>query len=95
MDGDLARWRPRVAGVANLTLHGFVTHAEVGDHIRSFDVVLAPYGHAVSVKGGSAGAERWMSPLKIFEYMSHAPPVGARTVHPYSEADQKRTLNAP
>jgi glycosyltransferase involved in cell wall biosynthesis len=75
MEDDLARWRPRVAGVTNLTLHGFVTHGEVGEHIRSFDVVLAPYGHVVSVKGDAAGAERWMSPLKIFEYMSYGKPV--------------------
>jgi glycosyltransferase involved in cell wall biosynthesis len=61
-----------------ITLHGHVPHAEVGEHIASFDLVLAPFGARVGVHGGGdVSIERWISPLKSFEYMSHAKPIMA------------------
>lgn len=68
---DLARWREAAGSLPNLTLHGFVQHALTPAYIAGFDVVLAPYQRSVSQAGGGhADIARWMSPLKIFEYMA-------------------------
>jgi glycosyltransferase involved in cell wall biosynthesis len=56
---------------SNLTFHGQVPHSEVHNFYKKFDVVLAPYQHKVSVSGNFGNTAEYMSPLKIFEYMSH------------------------
>jgi glycosyltransferase involved in cell wall biosynthesis len=66
---DLDFWKSRLAEEPNITFYGFIPHKETGDFISAFDVVLAPYQHHVEVPGGF-DISRWMSPLKIFEYMS-------------------------
>ena len=66
------RWSARAP--ANLWFHGFRPHAEVASYLAAFDVVLAPYQESVAVSGG-AEVSRWMSPLKIFEYMAMARPM--------------------
>ena len=66
-DADIARWRARAPG--NVIFHGHRPHAEVPAFLAAFDVVLAPYQPAVVVSGGAEVA-RWMSPLKVFEYMA-------------------------
>jgi glycosyltransferase involved in cell wall biosynthesis len=53
----------------NLILHGFVPPADSVRYRLAFDVLLAPYQREVQVAGGSDAA-RWMSPLKLFEYMA-------------------------
>jgi glycosyltransferase involved in cell wall biosynthesis len=67
------------------------------EHMRTFDVVLAPYGQKVSVKSGSFGAERWMSPLKIFEYMSYGKAMVATDLPVIREVleSRKNALLAP
>ena len=42
---------------------------------NSFDIFLAPYSEKVSVFGNTGDTSRFMSPLKIFEYMSHKKPI--------------------
>lgn len=74
---ELDDWRLRLASVGNVVLHGFVPHRETGAFIGAFDVVLAPYQSRVLVHGGEAETSRWMSPLKIFEYMAHGKPIVA------------------
>lgn len=60
------------AGVApNLSFHGHVPHSEVAAMMREMDVLLAPYQRSVEVPDG-ADTARWMSPMKIFEYMAAA-----------------------
>ena len=73
---DVAAWRARVA-LPNVRLHGHVPHAEAQARMRDVDVLLAPYRAAVLIGGGGADIGRWMSPLKVFEYMASGRPLVA------------------
>lgn len=56
----------------NVTFHGHIAHGELQPYYNSFEIALAPYQKRVTV-GYSIGAQdiaRWMSPLKLFEYMA-------------------------
>lgn len=72
---DIRRWEGSAAENENLHLHGYVKHSEVPDYLASFDVLLAPYQNEVLGSGGSTDLSRWMSPLKLFEYMSAGKPI--------------------
>jgi glycosyltransferase involved in cell wall biosynthesis len=72
---DVKWWRNQT-DLANVTFLGHRPHSQVTDIYESFDVVLAPYQRKVMVAGGRTDTSRWMSPLKIFEYMAS----GAATV---------------
>ncbi len=66
-----------VDGQSNVFFHGFVEHSKTPAFLQSFDVLLAPYQEGVFVKDAlrSNNIARWMSPLKLFEYMSVGKPV--------------------
>jgi len=71
---DLARWRNHGNGNgngngSNLVFHGHVPLVRTEAYRRAVDVLLAPYQASVRPAGGRADIGRWMSPLKIFEYM--------------------------
>lgn len=53
----------------NIYCHGFVPHLKVPAILDMMDILLAPYGNKVYVSGGT-DTSKWMSPLKIFEYMA-------------------------
>ncbi len=53
----------------NLICHGHIAPSDLPAYVKAFDVVLAPYGTKVSIRTG-AEIGRWMSPLKLFEYMA-------------------------
>ncbi|MES2728829.1 MAG: glycosyltransferase family 4 protein [Pseudomonadota bacterium] len=57
------------AHAPNLHLHGQVPHALIPAYLARFHAVLAPY---VSQTGAGHGTDpsRWLSPLKLFEYMA-------------------------
>ena len=67
-DADVAKWRA-VCLDHNLFFHGYVAPGEVAQHCAHFDVLLAPYQDRVATVGGR-NTVRWMSPLKVFEYMA-------------------------
>lgn len=56
--------------INNIYFYGFVSPKEAVLYRNAFDVVLAPYAKQVSV-ADTGDTSRFMSPLKIFEYMSH------------------------
>jgi glycosyltransferase involved in cell wall biosynthesis len=72
---DLVQWRARIHQ-PNVILHGHVPPAAVPSWLHRFDIVLAPYQARVSVDGGGDAA-RWMSPLKLVEYMAAGRPIVA------------------
>lgn len=59
----------------NMIFHGHLPQAALQEHYRNFDAVLAPYQRKVSVHGNAGDTSAFMSPLKIFEYMSWGLPI--------------------
>lgn len=60
--------------LANVQWYGRLAPAEVSEFLASCDVLLAPYVEGPKTSGGS-DTSRWMSPLKIFEYMASGRPI--------------------
>lgn len=71
---DILYWKTKISDFSNIYIHGFVSPKT--DRFRcSMDVLLAPYQYKVSVAGVRGDTARWMSPLKIFEYMASCKPI--------------------
>lgn len=68
-DEEIAQLRSRNALPVNLILHGFMKYSDAEKMRSRCAVLLAPYEKKVMTSGGS-NTSRWMSPLKIFEYMA-------------------------
>jgi glycosyltransferase involved in cell wall biosynthesis len=72
---DVKQWLGKTKGMDNICFYGHVPHNEVASFLLSFDVLLAPYQKKVAVAGNRGDTSRWMSPLKIFEYMASGKPI--------------------
>jgi glycosyltransferase involved in cell wall biosynthesis len=59
----------------NLRFHGRVDPARVPELLAGCDVLVAPYERAVFTATNRMDTSRWMSPLKIFEYMAVRRPI--------------------
>lgn len=78
MDEDIERWQSELDDVNNMTFHGYVPYAETHRYRQSIDIALAPYQREVYGAGeGDVNLGRWMSPLKIFEYMAAGSTIAA------------------
>ncbi|MEV5880819.1 glycosyltransferase family 4 protein [Streptomyces sp. NPDC052101] len=70
---DREHWQSRCSQ-SNVRFHGHLPPAELPPYYRAFDIVLAPYQRKVFCAegvGGSGEISRWVSPMKLFEYMSY------------------------
>ncbi|MCU4157950.1 glycosyltransferase [Carboxylicivirga sp. A043] len=67
---DVEYWRTQLNDLSNLNFYGFVEPSEVGIYRSFCDVLLAPYQREVWVENKGHESSKYMSPLKIFEYMS-------------------------
>lgn len=63
----------------NIHYHGYIPAHKVPDYIRAFDVALAPYQKQMPIRNGIDIA-RWISPLKLFEYMAAQTPIVASSL---------------
>lgn len=68
---DIRFWRDQLEGLNNIHFYGFVPHSETVKYIKACDVLIAPYQKKVQGAGKKgSNLSQWMSPLKLFEYMS-------------------------
>lgn len=81
---------------ANLFMHGYVPHGELGPYLAAFDILIAPYRAKAKTKSGR-DISRWMSPMKIFEYMAAGKPILASDLPVIREVlrDGENALLAP
>lgn len=75
MEEDIAHWRRELHDARNVTFHGFKANADLPVYYGNLDIFLAPYQRDVRGFGGHSDLSRWMSPLKLFEYMAYAKPI--------------------
>ncbi|MEX2584912.1 MAG: glycosyltransferase family 4 protein [Balneolaceae bacterium] len=73
----VAHWRERLKTLQNVEFYGHVPHEEVSKQLAGMDIVVAPYSKTVTPRKGGPEIGRWMSPLKIFEYMAAGKPIVA------------------
>jgi glycosyltransferase involved in cell wall biosynthesis len=66
---EVSRWRQRIPHT-NVRWHGHVTHSHLQKYFDKIDVLLAPYQRRVGIANNRTDTSRYMSPLKIFEYMA-------------------------
>jgi glycosyltransferase involved in cell wall biosynthesis len=59
---------------ANLQVHGLRSLADAERLQAAMDILLAPYSASVETPGGVDTA-RWMSPMKVFEYLAAGRPM--------------------
>lgn len=71
---DIKKWHHRNEA-NNVHFYGHVPHHDIPAYLNQFDVLLAPYQKKVTIGGGKGDTSRWMSPLKIFEYMAAKKPI--------------------
>lgn len=86
---DLARFKES-HDLPNVYFYGHVAHKEVYRYMNSCDVLLAGYQNKVSVWGGG-DTSKFMSPIKIFEYMSSKKAIIASDLPVLHEVLNKKT----
>jgi len=59
----------------NVTLLGFVNPGEVRKYYNQFDVLLMPYQKNTSIHQNGVDTTKWMSPIKMFEYLASGVPI--------------------
>jgi len=74
----IEQWKsdPLHHGLTNVVFQGFIPHGNTDVVRASCDVLIAPYLREVAGYGANhINLAEWMSPLKIFEYMSSGRPI--------------------
>ncbi len=67
-DKDISRWKSKTLP-DNLFFQGFLPHRIIVSLLKELDILLMPYQKKVGVPGMN-DTSLWMSPIKMFEYMS-------------------------
>jgi glycosyltransferase involved in cell wall biosynthesis len=72
---DIQHWSTEASGLANVQFHGYVPNGQLGQYYERLDLVLAPYHKAVYTGNSALEIGRWISPMKVFEYMAYGKPM--------------------
>lgn len=71
---DISFWKNKLQENKNVYFHGFLPPSQAMQYSQACDVLIAPYKRNVIV-GPNTDIGKWMSPLKIFEYMAIGKPI--------------------
>lgn len=58
----------------NVFMHGHAPHSDLPSWLAAFDILIAPYRAKAKIKTG-VDIARWISPMKLFEYMAAGKPI--------------------
>lgn len=75
---DVDYWKNKLKPYNNVVFHGFIAPSETPSYGLAMDILIAPYLNKVQGAGAKnfkQDISMWMSPLKIFEYMSYRKPI--------------------
>ncbi len=72
---DVSRCREKNSDLPNIFFGGHVSHPEAQQLMRCVDFLLMPYQTKVSIGVSGHDTGRWMSPMKMFEYMAAGVPI--------------------
>lgn len=61
--------------ISNIIFGGFLRPSFVKDYMKIMDILLMPYQKSVSIGIKNSNTVEWMSPMKLFEYMSTGVPI--------------------
>lgn len=79
-DIDVAYWKKKTPP-PNVVFHGFIKPGELYKYRNICDILIAPYSESgVATTGGVGDTSRYMSPIKIIEYMSSKKPIIASNI---------------
>jgi glycosyltransferase involved in cell wall biosynthesis len=70
---------------SNLIYMGYVSHPVSQKSMAACDVLLMPYQQKVSIGVRGHDTARWMSPMKLFEYLASGTPVISSDLPPLRE----------
>tara|TARA_A100001391_G_scaffold204169_1_gene198796 strand:+ start:21526 stop:22689 length:1164 start_codon:yes stop_codon:yes gene_type:complete len=95
-DDDIVRCRETFK-YPNLHFAGFVSHAVAQAAMAACDVLVMPYQRSVLIGAEGQDTARWMSPMKMFEYMASGTPLISSDLPVLREvlSDGKNALLAP
>lgn len=74
-DADITRLRSQHSNLRNVQFLGFMPHRVAQLLMKAVDVLLMPYQKSVSIGVQGHDTGRWMSPMKMFEYMASGNPI--------------------
>jgi len=61
--------------ITNIKMYGFLEPSAISKFYLKMDILAAPYQRKVHLQSGDITTEKWMSPLKVFEYMASGKPI--------------------
>lgn len=95
-ESDLLERRSR-NDLHNLRYLGHVPHPEARAAMGAADVLLMPYQDSVSIGLAGSDTARWMSPMKMFEYMASGTPFIASDIEVLREVlrDRENAILVP
>lgn len=73
-DENIAKLRQN-SNLKNLNIVGYLRNNEARSLMPLMDVLLMPYQNKVSIGLKNSDTSKWMSPLKMFEYLSSKKPI--------------------
>ncbi|QDV42304.1 Putative teichuronic acid biosynthesis glycosyltransferase TuaH [Stieleria neptunia] len=78
-DDQIERLRGQTNGLNNLRLLGFAPQKRVPEYLAAADILLMPYQDGVKSSSGK-DTSAYLSPMKMFEYMSAGRPIVSSTL---------------